>query len=74
MGISKEQRKALINKAVDLAYDGMGTSDIEKRLYDYSQGLFAGDESITFNEVFLAVKKAVLTVQAVLEEVKQDVL
>lgn len=40
MGISKEQRKALINKAVDLAYDGMGTSDIEKRLYDYSQGAF----------------------------------
>ena len=38
------------------------------------RGLFAGDESITFNEVFLAVKKAVLTVQAVLEEVKQDVL
>ena len=71
MGINKEQRKALINKAVDLAYEGIGRSDIEKRLFDFSRGLFA-DDDILFDEVYLAVKKAVLTVQAVLEEVRQN--
>lgn len=73
MGISKEQRKAIINKAIDLIYDGAGMNTVEKQLYDFCGGLFA-DSDISFNEVRIAIRKAVLTVQAVLEEVKQDVL
>ena len=72
MGITKEQRKLILNKAVDLAYDGIGLEASQKRLFDFCRGLLS-DSEVSFDEVYIAVKRSILTVQAVLEEVKEDV-
>lgn len=69
--ISKESEKTIINKAVELAYDGISTVEAQKRLFDFSAGLFAdGEES--FIDVYTCIRRAILTVQAVLEEVKGE--
>lgn len=68
--ISKEQEKAIINKAVELAYDGVSSVEAQKRLCDYSAGLFS--EDVPFLDVYICIKRAILTVQGVLEELKED--
>lgn len=69
MSMSKEQRKEILNKAVDLAYEGIGLAEFEKRLYDFCSGIFE-DSDISFEEVYIAVRRAVLTVRGILEEIK----
>ena len=68
--ISKEQEKAIINKAVELAYDGVSSVEAQKRLCDYSTGLFS--EDVPFLDVYICIKRAILTVQGVLEELKEE--
>lgn len=46
-------------------------NDTIQRLYDFAFGLFAGDD-VTYEEVYISIRRAVLTVTGIMEEVANE--
>ena len=67
--ISKESEKRIINKAIELTYEGLSSSETTRRLYDFSAGL-CGDAK--FIDVYVCIKRAIFTVMTVLEELQGE--
>ena len=67
MGITKKEYAELVDKAVDLYHDDDIKTKVQARLFDFAFGMFTGKD-ITFEEVYMAIKRIMLTVEAVMEE------
>ena len=67
--ISKEEQKQMINKVVDLLRTDVESDAAFGRLFSFAFGLLAGKD-VSFDEVYIAIRRAILTVEAVLEEQK----
>ena len=67
--ISKEEQKQMINKVVDLLRTDVESDAAFGRLFSFAFGLLAGKD-VSFDEVYIAIRRALLTVEAVLEEQK----
>ena len=67
--ISKEEQKQIINKVVDLLRTDVESDAAFGRLFSFAFGLLAGRD-VSFDEVYIAIRRAILTVEAVLEEQK----
>lgn len=67
--ISKEEQKQIVNKVVDLLRTDVESDAAFGRLFSFAFGLLAGRD-ISFEEVYIAIRRAILTVEAVLEEQK----
>ena len=65
--ISKEEQKQIINKVVDLLRTDIESEAAFGRLFSFAFGLLAG-HNVSFDEVYIAIRRAILTVEAVLEE------
>lgn len=67
--ISKEEQKQIINKVVDLLRTDVESDAAFGRLFSFAFGLLAGRE-VSFDDVYIAIRRAILTVEAILEEEK----
>ena len=67
--ISKEEQKQIVNKVVDLQRTDIESEAAFGRLFSFAFGLLAGKD-VSFDEVYIAIRRAILTVEAVLEEQK----
>ena len=67
--ISKEEQKQIVNKVVDLLRTDIESEAAFGRLFSFAFGLLAGRD-VSFDEVYIAIRRAILTVEAVLEEQK----
>ena len=67
MGMTKKEYAELTDKAVDLYESEAVRSKVQARLFDFAFGMFTGSD-ISFEEVYMAVKRIMLTVEAVLED------
>ena len=67
--ISKEEQKQIVNKVVDLLRTDIESEAAFGRLFSFAFGLLAGKD-VSFDEVYIAIRRAILTVEAVLEEQK----
>lgn len=70
MKISKEQEKIIIRKAIDYFQDH-NILEAEARLYSFIFG-FLADDTITYNEVYITVKRIMLTIIGTLEELEHE--
>lgn len=70
MKITKEQEKTIINKAVEyMQHNNM--LETEARLYSFIFGYLPAEE-IEFSEVFLTVRRVILTIVGVLEDITNE--
>ena len=67
--ITKEEQKQIVNKVVDLLRTDIESEAAFGRLFSFAFGLLAGRE-VSFDDVYIAIRRAILTVEAVLEEQK----
>ena len=67
--ISKEEQKQIVNKVVDLLRTDIESEAAFGRLFSFAFGLLAGKD-VSFDEVYIAIRRAILTEEAVLEEQK----
>ena len=67
--ISKEAEKRIINKTIELTYEGLSSAETTRRLYDFSAGLCGGAK---FIDVYVCIKRAIFTVMTVLEELQGE--
>lgn len=65
--ITKEEQKQILNKVVDLLRTEVESEAAFGRLFSFAFGLLAGKE-VSFDEVYIAIRRAILTVESVLEE------
>ena len=65
--ITKEEQKQIVNKVVDLLRTDIESEAAFGRLFSFAFGLLAGRE-VSFDDVYIAIRRAILTVEAVLEE------
>lgn len=70
MKITKEQEKTIINKAVEyMQHNNM--LETESRLYTFIFG-YIPSEQLQFSEVYLTVRRVILTIVGVLEELTNE--
>lgn len=67
--ISKEDQKQIINKVIDLLKTDVESEAAFGRLFSFAYGLLAG-KNVSFEEVYMVIRKAILTVESVLEEME----
>lgn len=67
--ISKEEQKQIINKVIDLLKTDIESEAAFGRLFSFAFGLLAG-KNVSFEEVYMAIRKAILTVESVMEELE----
>lgn len=65
--ITKEEQKQILNKVVDLLRTEVESEAAFGRLFSFAFGLLAGKD-VSFDEVYIAIRRAILTVESVLEE------
>lgn len=65
--ITKEEQKQIINKVIDLLRTDVESDAAFGRLFSFAFGLLAGRD-VTFEEVYVSIRRAILTVESVLEE------
>ena len=67
--ITKKEQAQIIDKVVELVKDEVSSDVAMGRLITFCYGMFLGKE-ISFEDVFIAIRRAILNVTAVLEELK----
>lgn len=65
--ITKEEQKQILNKVVDLLRTEVESEAAFGRLFSFAFGLLAGKD-VSFDEVYIAIRRAIITVESVLEE------
>ena len=65
--ITKEEQKQILNKVVDRLRTEVESEAAFGRLFSFAFGLLAGKD-VSFDEVYIAIRRAIITVESVLEE------
>ena len=69
--VTKEEHAALVNKVIEYMQSDAEIGKLYERMFAHCCGMFMGEE-VCYEDVYVAVMRAILAVRATLEEMTDE--